>query len=745
MPSVSNYYASVGVGVDRGSLQKVRGLLTSIEKQFQSFQKRIQTTSNIRVGIKLDRVRGLSTLRRELSLLGKSSSITLSNIKFNTKNLTKSLQRSMSANTRQQLQLNAAISSASLKSMQQQVSAAINQMVVSPTINPRVSAASVRGAVGASRRTTRGRIAINPEREIERVNPFARRKFSPWYNPMQVGGGLGAFIRYGAYSLPFVAGAMGLNAITNRAETLQNIPMVLNANAGGVAGGRRAQQFLGDLGGRLGFTVADMAPSYARMLANSKGTSLEGKELEKGFTNFLEYASVSGLNRDEQNRAVYALQQMIGSGQVRATELIQMENAGLGIIRKVLAEEVAGGDSVKLKSMLSKGEVGEDAIKKMLDKLGALAQPWLSDLYKTIGAQRRRAQRSTEQWFEGFLGGNVNEALADFYKTWRQITEDATPHAEKLGHLFAGIVHYFRAIMLIPGEIGDWFKGSEDKNNIMNVLFGEDTGPKFLSKVRDTLSSLTAIVSVTVDNIRELVSSEDGQFSVVLDTINGIIGGLSVVLRLLAGFQKYGWEGLTYTNSLIVAEMEASSQADWEAEQQRNLGRNYPKVARDTRYRDLLEEKTKDLVEPTTLVEDRRAIGAAHMLDFLGPLSNELRDNLSDRYPEIFDSSNTPNSGGVRRAVSGGVITGDTIPTATPQNTIAQSNLPKNTLDNIILSQRNLPDSVVIRHVVSGEATLNVDGEILGLEVREMMDSSARDALSLSLGLANSNIATTGQ
>src|SRR5690625_1355715 len=116
--------------------------------------------------------------------------------------------------------------------------------------------------------------------KTRRVSPHSRRNFNPWYNPMLVGGSLGAFMRYGAYSLPFVAGTMGTSSMANRAAEVQNARDILKVALGGDQEGARHYSFLTQLGERLGFGAIDVARPYSKWVSSSRGSSFERRSEE---------------------------------------------------------------------------------------------------------------------------------------------------------------------------------------------------------------------------------------------------------------------------------------------------------------------------------------------------------------------------------------------------------------------------------------------------------------------------------
>ena len=54
MTMIAEYYAKVGIDVDKTTYGKVDGQLSKIESRIESFKKRTSKSSNIKIGLSLD-------------------------------------------------------------------------------------------------------------------------------------------------------------------------------------------------------------------------------------------------------------------------------------------------------------------------------------------------------------------------------------------------------------------------------------------------------------------------------------------------------------------------------------------------------------------------------------------------------------------------------------------------------------------------------------------------------------------
>lgn len=331
MTQIASYYASVGVGIDQNSLRNVQNYLDTIQKKMESFQKKAFKTPDLPIRLNNFSV-NQAALRRSINaalshqnfrlnsvsvgkisvssarlrgamreaLMSSSSGqggIRLNEFSVNQKALVAALNSALNKEgVRSRVRIGALLSQSSLTDMRNQIRQAINQLVVNPTINPRISQAVARQA----------RLNNSGGRSSDRITTRDPRSQNPWHNPMMIGGGAGAFLRYGAFSLPFIAGAYGLNALNTfafeAASQRTSLDMVSSMSTTGRSG-EDNREYLRGLAQTIGKTSMGMAPIYTQMLAASTGTELE-PQMQDMFTGIMQYASVMGLGEQSIKRAM---------------------------------------------------------------------------------------------------------------------------------------------------------------------------------------------------------------------------------------------------------------------------------------------------------------------------------------------------------------------------------------------------------------------------------------------------------
>lgn len=557
MVMIANYFAQVGVGIDRTSITKVNSYLKAIETSLRRFQTNVSRTTQINVGMRVDRAGFLKRLKSTFS------------------------------GTRS-VKIDVSISQQSLNAMRSQIRTAINGLMISPVINPRIRQPSPvnqpRGGSGGTGGTTTGTGRGNQSR-LTTHNPQRSAPYSPWHNPMMVGGGVGAFMRYGAFSLPLVAGTFGLNALSNKAATLQSQDLMMDVSMGALGQPGESQiykDFLNNLGDRLGRTTESMTPFFAQMLSGAKGTALE-PHLMSGFSSLMEFGSVMGLGTESMKGTIKAFTQMIGKQQIMAEELRGQAAEHLPPVVRMMAEAVTGGDVKKLNKMMEQGQLDPNVHLPMLfEAMRKNAAPFMDQYFKTIQFWQGKAQKNQEDWVKRFLSSGGTNAIVSFYKTWSQIIGDSVPMAERLGRVFERITHGFNAVMLMPGEIMQWFNGTGSEDNFMKAIFGNvqdsDIGmaiERLLKEVGDAFRNEIGSMSEMVKNLTSLLSAMSSMLASALQGISEVISLLNAYDQ--GGSSKVLWQMRTNANMRQAQELARQqvgpdgTKADFEAATKQNF------------------------------------------------------------------------------------------------------------------------------------------------------------------------------
>lgn len=144
-------------------------------------------------------------------------------------------------------------------------------------------------------------------------------------------------------------------ALTQAQIRADRLSMQMGA-AVGQAQARQEIDYIREASNRLGLDLNSTAQSYARFAASARGTSLEGKGQREVFDSVAKASAVMGLNVEESQGVLRALEQMMSKGTVQAEELRgQLGDRLPGALQ--IAARAMGVTTGELSKMVEKGEV----------------------------------------------------------------------------------------------------------------------------------------------------------------------------------------------------------------------------------------------------------------------------------------------------------------------------------------------------------------------------------------------------
>lgn len=276
---IAEYYASLGFRVDRREIRKVDNYLKTLENKLRRFNKNILGKHlNIRLNIDKFNV----NQKRMNTVLGNALDRASSNLVFQ-----------ISRFNVDQRAMRAALIRAGRVAGQGGLPATsrVRQQVVQRQVATQTAAST---NTSASRsRSSYGRA-----------------------NYLHAGGAAGAFMRYGAGSLPFIGGIYGMGALNRgNQEQISNrltTQAVIQGRGGTEGQGKEAFAWLRNLANDVGFNYTDAAPEYNQFLANALGAGLDTEGAQGIFQGFSEYQTAMGVTPARRKLVQNALSQMLG-------------------------------------------------------------------------------------------------------------------------------------------------------------------------------------------------------------------------------------------------------------------------------------------------------------------------------------------------------------------------------------------------------------------------------------------------
>lgn len=607
MAMVSSYFSQVGIDIDRRSLRSAQAYFRSVERIINNFQRRITRKQTLNLAIRVDRQALQRNLQNAATRAARGIRLTFNQFDINKKSLTRSFNKAFPSNPKEQgsVRIGVRLSTSSLTHMKDQIRQALNSTVISPRINPRLTTRAIaapRGSGGGAGGRAEGGKYLDPRNT---------KRQSPWHNPMMVGGGAGAFMRYGFYSLPFVGGVLGLNAANNFAMTQvaqrTSLDMVAQGSTMGKDGGHY-RDYLKNLALETGKTVQNLTPLFTQFLAGSQGTGME-ESAESTFGEIVKYASVMGLNDESVKLAMRGVVQMIGKQQIMAEELKNQVGEHIPTAVRLMADAVTGGDTKALFKMMEAGQLDPNVhlpmmAEKMREKSAPMMETYRDSLPYLMGISREHQDEFLRKF--NTFGGEAG--FTTFWRVWQQMIEESLSSAESMGRYFEKAATLFSASLLVPQELVRWTEGETDEKNIWQSIFGDFDSNEDMQSIRASLASikkdfgelgeilgvlvpnnLTGMIRSTATELAMLGKVVEGLFNIITPIVetfvksDRLLGSVTLATgRVLSGDfaganaavkeqDKYaiGWEARRMADSETDRRMEESfgpNRADWPTE-----------------------------------------------------------------------------------------------------------------------------------------------------------------------------------
>ena len=222
-----------------------------------------------------------------------------------------------------------------------------------------------------------------------------------------------------------VAAAFSIGAIANFARTTEEAALRMGgleqrfrAGFGSIQDANKEMDYSADVADKLGLSLESSALGYSKFAIAAKGTKLEGQAARDVFEGLSVAAAGAGLNAEQVNGAMLAMEQILSKGKVQAEEL-----------RGQLGERIPGAFRIAAEAMnMTTGE---------LDKFMADGK-LVADEFLPRFAQALKTN------FQAAADAFTNSDIAE---RQRQLNEEFRLQAE-IGEQLVPVMHAFRQAQL---------------------------------------------------------------------------------------------------------------------------------------------------------------------------------------------------------------------------------------------------------------------------------------------------------
>lgn len=255
---------------------------------------------------------------------------------------------------------------------------------------------------------------IRLERKLDRVEKQVRRNSNSMRRSMdRAFSGIQRQARLAVSALGAFASVQTVRGIVDAGLAMERIRLGLTAATGSAEGAAREMQFLRDESERLGLSLEQVAGSYVKLSAASKGTILEGQETRKIFTAISEASVVLGLTAEQTSGALTAIEQIMSKGKVSAEEL-----------RGQLGERLAGAffdaanaigvTTAELDDLLKQGKLASTSfLPRFADEISRKYRDQIPEAVNTARASFERFQTAIFELKAAIAESGLLDALSD--------------------------------------------------------------------------------------------------------------------------------------------------------------------------------------------------------------------------------------------------------------------------------------------------------------------------------------------
>lgn len=454
--------------------------LNGVQKRVQAFSRRIERMMRFNVRFTFDHDMFARTLRVAMSRLAKSKGINLkldNLIAIDSKALVERINNGLKAQAaaQQGVKLDAELSKSALNNIKQQIKNSLKDMKIDIKAGQFIGMDSA--AKEAAERTRQRTHPLKGVKDpypsnVRRTDPTSRRVMSPYYNPMMVGGALGAFMRFGVHALPFYAGVMGLGALTGAArerssqkQRISGYELLFHP----IEGMPNILKDLEDLSVYLGAPIEQLADSLLPFARQMKDAG-EQKWTRQLFILLSRIAYSTGTEA-ELPRELESLAKLVGDPKEEAKRLEKAPESELPIVYLEIARALEMTPK-RLVEGLASGNI--DLIKQLKVIEGSFTE--IGDIARSrhVGSVQFQAAQLAQEMSRRFNKAldNSSKSLGKFYDSLRGLADTLFGDGEALGGVFDALFRAARAVMDGFNQLVKYFQGEDSPSNMFVRMFG---------------------------------------------------------------------------------------------------------------------------------------------------------------------------------------------------------------------------------------------------------------------------------
>ena len=236
----------------------------------------------------------------------------------------------------------------------------------------------------------------------------------------------------------------GLEDVVQAALKQEQLKTTLVAITGSQKAAGEAYAFARAEAERLGLSNNVLVESYGRLLAATKGTSLEGQKAREMYQNYNETMRALNLSTENQRDAMRALNQMLSQQAIQGDELRTELGSSIPLTQKLVEASNGAAKSVgEFNKMMEEGKFKGEAAIAVLYNLGVILQRDIgqkgADAANGAGAALARFDNAVED-LKVALGEGLLPAVAQTARALAEFIRQGEAGAKTFGGAFTDLI-----------------------------------------------------------------------------------------------------------------------------------------------------------------------------------------------------------------------------------------------------------------------------------------------------------------
>ncbi|UKM53954.1 putative tape measure protein [Pseudomonas phage vB_PaeM_VL12] len=335
------------------------------------------------------------------------------------------------------------------------------------------------------------------------------------------GAGAGAAVaHWGRGFIPGLGGAFAISQMNQMGQQMIAQQNAMAAVGGSQEAGQATMAQFKQMANEIGFDWRAVAPSYTKMLASGQGAGMDKDVVDSIFRSMTEYGTVMGLDTESMKGSLRAVEQMMNKEQVMSEELKLQLGERFPAAMSLMAQAVSAKEgreisTKELGDMMAKGLVRTDVLPEFARIIAEKAREGgaLSRAQNSTAAQQQRFNNAWSDAVGLIYNNGMGQGMANLFKEMARTLNDNEEAVKGLGAAMEWLLSPFEAAAIL---IRQMLQQLPDLASKLGLTSGQ-------------LMALAGAIGLALFPLGQIALAIGGLFLVVEDFVGFLQGKDSVI------------------------------------------------------------------------------------------------------------------------------------------------------------------------------------------------------------------------